>query len=389
MSFRIGVVLAGSLALNLNIGSLYAFSMLIAPLQAAADLSRNEASLAFSIASGAFMIAMLAAARVQSLLPAPPLAALVGLLAALGLALPAINPSASFLYAGYGFLFGVANGLGYSLALQMALNVWTQRPGFATGFAISAYAMGGVVWAHLAAVLTPFGLATTLASMAAAAGLSGILAAAAYQVAGVALAKRPQTSERLGRPPMWFVGLWLGFFLGASAGLMALGHAAAIIIAAGGTAQTAAAGAMAVNIGNALGRIGAAWLSDIVGARRILIVVPMTMALALLALAGGESAWLLVFVIGVVGLCYGALATAYPAALAQLRGIDAVSRLYGRLFTAWGAAALAGPSVAGFGFDLSGAYSSTLIIASIAALLSAVACWSLPRRLRTLDTAGY
>ena len=85
--------------------------------------------------------------------------------------------------------------------------------------------------------------------------------------------------------------------------------------------------------------------------------------------------------LGATGLAYGAMVGAYPAIIARLYGVAQASRVYGRVFTAWGVAGLAGPVTGGLLFDCCGGYAAAILAAAFAAGLAALASWAvvLPR----------
>ena len=74
-------------------------------------------------------------------------------------------------------------------------------------------------------------------------------------------------------------------------------------------------------------------------------------AIALVLLATIDGIPFAMFGLGVVGLTYGALIAAYPAVISKLFGVLRGVKIYGRVFTAWGAAGLVGPWLAGALFD--------------------------------------
>jgi MFS family permease len=73
-----------------------------------------------------------------------------------------------------------------------------------------------------------------------------------------------------------------------------------------------------------------------------------------------------------VGVGYGCLAGCLPAIVARSYGPAALTRLYGRLFTAWGLAGLAAPYLAGLLFDRHGDYTAANTAAALAALAAAL-----------------
>ena len=103
-----------------SIGTLYTWSIFVAPIEAELGQSRARSSLIFSVATVAFTGGMYAS---PSFLPrrTPQSAALLScLLGAAGLALSAAGNSIWFILLGFGALFGLANGLAYGDCLQVA-----------------------------------------------------------------------------------------------------------------------------------------------------------------------------------------------------------------------------------------------------------------------------
>ena len=96
--------------------------------------------------------------------------------------------------------------------------------------------------------------------------------------------------------------------------------------------------------------------------------------LTLGAIAGPGSA---IPLLAAAGFAYGGTIAAYPAVIAKLFGMAESPRIYGRVFTAWGAAGLFAPSLAGALFDLSGTYQIALLTAAALAVLSAAAVLAL------------
>jgi OFA family oxalate/formate antiporter-like MFS transporter len=178
--------------------------------------------------------------------------------------------------------------------------------------------------------------------------------------------------------------LWLGFALGAVAGVLALAHAAPLVTALGGGGGEPALGASLAAIGNGVGRLLGGWSGERAAP---LISVAALQALAMVGLlsalfAPGPEVALVA--LGLVGLGYGWMAGAYPVIVARFYGPAQAARVYGRLFTAWGTAALIAPVLGGALFDRAGNYRAALAIAAVATLTAAGAL-ALLHRLRRPD----
>jgi MFS family permease len=72
------------------------------------------------------------------------------------------------------------------------------------------------------------------------------------------------------------------------------------------------------------------------------------------------------------------MAGAYPMIVARYWGFERTGLIYGRLFTAWGCAAVLGPWIGGFLFDLTGDYRGALSAAAVAACAACVTMLLLP-----------
>ena len=74
--------------------------------------------------------------------------------------------------------------------------------------------------------------------------------------------------------------------------------------------------------------------------------------------------------LALVGLLYGAIIVAYPVAISSIFGVNAGVRAYGKVFTAWGTAGLLAPWVAGLVYDVYGTYQLAVWLAAGLALVS-------------------
>ena len=79
------------------------------------------------------------------------------------------------------------------------------------------------------------------------------------------------------------------------------------------------------------------------------------------------------------GLAYGIAASVYPSALSIFIGPDGHGRNVGILLTAWGAAGLIGPLLAGYFFDITSDYRIPIEFACVASILALFNAMRLPR----------
>ena len=101
-------------------------------------------------------------------------------------------------------------------------------------------------------------------------------------------------------------------------------------------------------------------------------------ALAFVAMATLGAPTVLLFGLLLSGVGYGWMAGAFPMIVARYWGIERVGLVYGRLFTAWGCAAVLAPWMGGWLFDLSASYGPALVAAALSALAACAAMLLLP-----------
>ncbi len=367
------LALVAAAVVNPALGSLYAWSIFLAPLEAELGLPRSELSGVFSVAVVCFTIGMVFAPAAYRLMATPVLVAAATGLCGAGLALAAWAPGLVVLGLGYGVLFGLGSGFAYSVMLQATNLVLAHRRGLANGFGIGLFAAGSILFAQLFGwAVEAVGVRQTLAGLALLFAVVTVIAAALLAASRVGV--EAAASLRMAGPdphgPALFWLIWTGFLLGAGAGLMAISQAAGMVVAYGGLPGLAVIGTTLVGAGNGVGRLLGGWLCDHLPIRRVVMAAHLVSATALAGLALLPSAATAVAALALVGLSYGLLSGAYPSALGFYYGVVNYGRMLGRLITAWGIAGLLAPWLAGAVYDASGGYTLAVVLAGTAAAIA-------------------
>jgi len=373
---------AAGTVLNVPLGSLYAFSVFLKPLEALLGLSRAELTFVFALASVGFAAGMNLAPSVYGLASTPLLMLACSAVSAAGIVLAATANGLAQLAIGYGVLFGFGGGAAYILVQQAVNLVVTRRHGLVNGYIVALYPAGAMIAAPLFGwSIRELGVRFTLGGFAAVLAVTGLISAWLIAHSGVTLtaaaaSAAPGESERR-RAVFW--RLWVVFFLAASAGLMVLSQAAGIITAYGGATALAVYGTTFIAGTIAAARLGGGWMVD-------WLTIPSVAAGAhAVALAGNVALTLwpgpevAVLALALVGLGYGLISGVTAAAVAVYWRRALYGRVASRIYLAWCAAAVILPIAAGRLFDLTQSYGTAIVIAAGGNALGVLVALGLPR----------
>lgn len=375
--------IAAATALNAPLGSLYAFSVLLRPLEALLGLTRADLALVFAIAAAGFGLGMNLAPVLYRLASTPRLVLACAAASTLGIALAATAGGLVQLAVGYGVLFGVGGGAAYILVQQIVNLAVTARHGLVNGYIVGLYPAGAMIAAPVFGwAIQTVGVRATLGGFAAVLAVTGLISAWLTARSGVTLASAAgdvalREDERR-RSVFW--RLWVVFFLAASAGLMVLSQAAGIISAYGGAAALAVYGTTFITATIAAARLGGGWMVD-------WLAIPTVAAGAhTVALAGSVvlTLWpgpgMSVLALALVGLGYGLISGVTAAAVAVYWRHALYGRVASRIYMAWCAAAIILPMIAGRLFDLTQGYGTAVLIAAGGNALGVLVSLGLPRQ---------
>jgi OFA family oxalate/formate antiporter-like MFS transporter len=382
---RFWAALLAATLMNLPLGSVYSFSVLLRPIEQELAIPRSALSLVFGLATVGFTVGSVGAAFLYRLAPAPILVLASALAAAGGIAIAATASGLWQLLLGYGVVFGTGGGVTYIL-LQQGVNMLVRRrQGLVNGYIVSLYPMGAMIATPaFHACNEAFGWRTTLGGLATVLVACGIAAALLARHGGARLVApassaptAPEKAPAILGPT--FLKLSTTFFLAASAGLMVLSQAREIVGAYGGAATLAVAATTAITGAIAAARISGGWLVD-------RFAVPYVMCAAhALALCGGLLLTLLpapataVVGLGMIGLGYGFVSGATAGGIGIYWRPADYGRVAGRTYIAWCLAAVSLPVLAGYLFDLTRAYDMAVMIAAGANVAGMAMALTMPR----------
>ena len=380
---RAWAAVAAVTVMNLPLGSIYAFSVFLKPIEAELGLARSALSLVFGLASIGFTVGMLIAPYAYGIATAPRLAAICSGAAAVGIALSGLADGLPLLLVGYGILFGIGGGAAYIVAQQSVNLLITTRQGLVNGYIVALYPAGAMVaaplfgWANQA-----FGYRWTMGGLAVTLVLTGTVAVFLLRHSGVVLPRASASSGAAGGRTSIFVRLFTIFFVAAAAGLTVLSQAAGIIVAYGGTMAMALASTTAITGAIAVARVSGGWLTDRFAVPYVAAFAQGFALVGAVSLALWPNPLVAAVALGMVGMGYGFISGCTAGAIAAYWPAAAYGRIASRIYIAWCIAAISLPILAGHLFDLTKGYHATVVIAGCGNLIGVIVALGLPRGVR-------
>jgi len=387
--------LFGAILMTLALGTLYAWSVFVAPLEHEFGWKRAQTSAVFTLAAVMFAASLLLAGRLQDRF-GPFWISLAGsILFTLSFFLFSYTSSLYFLYFFYGVLGGVGTGFGYGTVVPVMAKWFPDRTGLAIGLALAGFGSGSAIFGSFAnLVLFPrFGWRASCVILG---GMFLVMTMTAAfllknpvvrqhqtdnnSVFSTATTRHQYTPIEVLRTPAFYL-LWLGFGLGSTAGLMVISQLIPFANSQGiSSATLATLGLVAGAFGNVSGRVLSGWLSDFMGRLNTLRVVLAMSCVAMPALYWvGAHLTALYVLIYFVYFSYGAQASVIPSTVADFWGTRYAGTNYGSLFTAWGFAGILGPTIGGVLFDRYRNYAVAFYTAAALAVVALI-CALIARR---------
>ena len=397
------VIAIAGVFLQIALGAVYAWSVFRVPLVKQFGWTISEVTLTFTISI--FVLGF--AAFFGGLWlnhKGPRLVALTGgVLYGLGVFLASFSHNLWWLYLSYGVIGGVGLGLGYIVPVAVLVKWFPDRRGLITGIAVGGFGAGALITAPAATgLIQSVGVLNTFAYL-------GIAYLIVTVVTGLFMQSPPdgwkpegwtptasQTSHRAGRDYtlsealktwQWWA-LWLLLFLNTCAGISIISQEAPLFEElAGVTAVVAASMVGLASIGNAVGRVFWAWISDLITRRATFFVMFAGQLLLFWFLPNIATVSLMTIVTFVVLMCYGGGFGTMPAFTADYFGPKNVGPIYGLMLTAWGFASAFGPLLIALMRETAGSYRGALhVIAGVMAVSALLPILVRPPRDRDTGT---
>jgi len=379
--------IVGGILMNLSLGTFYAVSAFLVPLEKEFGWTRAQTSWAPTL--GIVMIASwYIVGGILNDRKGPRVVALLGgCFFSAGFLLASQIHSLPTFYLTLGVCVGIGNGFGYVVPTSVASKWFPDKRGLIIGLMVGSYGAGSGIFGPVASALIKqvgwretfqiYGALFFVMTMCAAALLrnppegyrpphwdpSRVRGSGASSGIDVPAAQMVRTST--------FKALWLAYCLGTTAGTMVISQLVPFARSAGHSATVAAFAITVGAIGNASGRIFSGWMSDRAGRLNTLRVVLVVSAIAMptLYLVRENVIWFYIF-LALVYYCYGTQLSVYASTSADFYGTKYIGLNYGLLLAAWGVAGILGPFLGGHVYVATGEYRWAFFIAAGVELLA-------------------
>jgi OFA family oxalate/formate antiporter-like MFS transporter len=357
------------MSMNLALGSLYAWSVFVAPLEKEFGWKRTDTSSVFTWAVVVFALTFIVAGRLQDKFGPFWVSLTGGVLVSLGFFLCSYTHSLTYLIVCFGVIGGLGNGFGYSTPIPVMAKWFPDKRGLAVGLAVGGYGGGSAIFGPLSNLylIPKYGVHTTFQILGGIFLVMTVFGAfllrnppAGYRPAGWTPAPASKSAattyeftpgETLRTPAFYF--MWVAYALGCSAGLMVISQLVPFGKSVGiPSASLITMSLVVAAIGNASGRILSGWMSDALGRLNVLrLMIGISMLAMPILYQVGSNVTLLYIVVFIVYWCYGTQLSVNGATASDFWGTKNAGINYGMLFTAWGVAGIIGPRIGGVLFD--------------------------------------
>lgn len=367
------LTVAASFIIMLCIGSVYAWSIIASELIEQYGFSASQSQIIFGMIIAIFPVTMIFAGQLGDKIQYRYFGYISGILFFTGYFSAGLSQGNFILIlSGIGVMAGIATGFGYWVALTSPVQWFPRKKGLITGIAAAGFGLGAVFMTKLSEIIlnSGYNVLQLLKIVGITYGLIIlILSNFIFQVQNLPGTRKAPVKVSQVIHSKTFRKLFLGIFLGTFAGLLIIGSLSII----GGqydiTNHILVIGVSLFAVSNFLGRLFWGILSDHTGTSIsiffALLVQSISIILLNLIALSGLSYLILSFFIG---FGFGGNFVLFARETAQVFGLKNLGIIYPYVFLGYAIAGITGPICGGFLYDISGEFSSGIILASVMSL---------------------
>lgn len=375
------------LVINLMLGTIYSWSVFRKPLESFFGWTALESGLPFTIFLLAFALFMSLGGRLMEILGPRKTSMVGGTLVGLGWFLTSLvadmpNPL-TFTLIFYGLIAGAGVGIAYGVPISVSSKWIPERRGLAVGVTLLGFGLSPLITAPLANhLISMIGLMGTFAYLGIAFGALLIMLSIPLRFPPEGWTP-PSTSAQAAKTrvlaeltpgqmtrTLTFYGLWLSYALGTLGGFAAISLAAKYgqeIVKL--TPELAAAATAVFAIFNGAGRPAFGYFCDKLGIRKTALISFTVIFAAALSATQAHNLPLYLISFALLWLAFGGWLAIAPAGTSTFFGLKHLGTNYGIIFTAYGAGALMGPTLASYLYTMTGSYSPAFLTIALLAII--------------------
>jgi len=370
----------------LSIGGVYAWSIFVPPLTANYNLTTVQTQIVFGFTIAVFSIAMIFAGKTEKKYGAK-ISTFIGMiLFVAGYLIASMSAGNIFLLiAGIGVLSGTGIAFCYISALISPVKWFPDKKGLITGVAAAGFGGGAIILSNIVELLLIKKVDVLEIFFDIGLVYGAIILISLFFLSSP---KIKESSEKVSGKSILILmkdrtllGLFFGMFAGTFAGLLVVGNLKPMGLSSGVSENMATLGISLFALGNMFGRVFWGYVSDRLKGKTAIIISLALLTISTLALSIVTWHGILFLLVSLaIGIGFGANFVLYAKEVSHIYGINNLGLIYPYIFLAYGLAGLTGPTTGGELFDLTQAYTLSIIVSAVICAAGIVAYSSLVKK---------
>ncbi len=397
--FRGWIVVAGAfIVMMTGFGVTYSFGTFFDALQQEFGALRGSVSLVFAISGFLYFVLGIVSGPLADRIGPRPVVLFGMVLVATGVFLAGHATALWQIYLAYGVGIGVGVGFAYVPAVAAVQRWFVRRRGTASGIAVAGIGIGTLIGPPAAAwAIEAFGWRGAYTALAIGALVLGLIGAFLIEgapsrrglrpdgdagPAPAAHATAPGSTLREALRDRRFWWLYAATFVGCLGLFIPFVHLVPYALDHGIERGIAVWLIGVIGIGSTVGRFFLGGMADRLGRRQAFSLMFVGMAVSMVLWFFGTGAVMLGLFALVFGLAYGGFVALAPALIADYFGARDIAGIIGWLYSSVAFGTLAGPSLAGVAYDVSGSYAWPIVLSGVFSAIAAVMVTRMPEPAR-------
>ena len=381
------IVLAGHLLITLDGMVLYSFGIFLPYINETFGLSTAVGSSFFSVRCVCMAFSFVFAGRLIDTHDARCLTFFGGLVGAFGFLLSAYAETVFELYITYSVMVGIGDGFLYILPVTIISRWFVKKRALAIGIATAGVPVSGLVVNPLTTwLIESFGYERALIYLSI---IFTTILCSAFLIKSHPEdmnlkpygedsedAKDTGASDWSAREAFSHSSFWLmyaAFFFGFNTFLIIVVNLFNFSVGSGITPLVAAGAPAFIGVGSIIGRIFfSGVVANILKDVRILFVCYFLQAGSIILILLVVEVWSLYLFGFLFGLFYSGWVPMFPTILGRFYGLKSLGSIFGVFGTGFSLAAISGPLISGYLFDMTQSYYNSLVVAMAASFITAL-----------------